>query len=435
MAKRDLSGVGLGLLNRMAQSSLMQRAGFRKVVERALYSGSRSGFRLAGNAARQFKAAGRLMQPQRLASASTPPLFDLTPTDEQQMMRDAVQAFALAELRSVASAADEALAAPPEVLAAADDLGIRLLSLPESLGGAGHLRSTITQTLVAESMAQGDLSLAVACLAPIAVLTALVEWGDAEQQDTYLPAFAGDHSPVAALAILEPEVAFDPFRPHTAARRQGESYVLNGEKSLVARAAEAELFVIAADLEGEGGRLFIVEGGSAGLQVHAEPAMGLRSASTARVQMQNVLVPASALLGSVTDYQACVRRARLAWCALSCGTARAVQSFVTPYVNERQAFGEPISHRQSVAFAVANMAIEHEGMWLATLRAASRIERGEDAAREVALARRLCMDKGVQVGSDGVQLLGGHGFTKEYPVERWYRDLRAVGVMEGVVLV
>ena len=106
-----------------------------------------------------------------------------------------------------------------------------------------------------------------------------------------------------------------------------------------------------------------------------------------------------------------------------------------PYVNERHAFGEPISHRQAVAFAVADIATELEGMRLLCLRAAARADAGMEFAREVALARELCAARGRQIGSDGVQLLGGHGYVCEQPVERWYRDLSAVGVMEGAVLV
>ena len=130
-----------------------------------------------------------------------------------------------------------------------------------------------------------------------------------------------------------------------------------------------------------------------------------------------------------------MRLARLGWSALAVGTGQAVLDYVIPYVNERQAFGEPISHRQAVAFMVANIAIELEGARLLDLRAAARAEQGRSFAREAALARRLTAENGMQIGSDGVQLLGGHGFVKEHPVERWYRDLRAVGVMEGVVLV
>jgi alkylation response protein AidB-like acyl-CoA dehydrogenase len=109
--------------------------------------------------------------------------------------------------------------------------------------------------------------------------------------------------------------------------------------------------------------------------------------------------------------------------------------YVTPYVNEREAFGEPISHRQGVAFKVADMATELAGMRLVTYRAAGRAEQGRSFAREVGLARKLCTDKGMAIGSDGVQLLGGHGYVADHPVERWYRDLRAIGVAEGIVLV
>jgi alkylation response protein AidB-like acyl-CoA dehydrogenase len=120
---------------------------------------------------------------------------------------------------------------------------------------------------------------------------------------------------------------------------------------------------------------------------------------------------------------------------MSIGTARAMLDHVIPYVNERTAFGEPISHRQAVAFTVSDIATELEGMRLLTLRAAARADAGEPFAREVAVARSLCATKGRQIGSDGVQLLGGHGYVCEHPVERWYRDLAGVGVMEGALLV
>ena len=127
-----------------------------------------------------------------------------------------------------------------------------------------------------------------------------------------------------------------------------------------------------------------------------------------------------------------MRLSRLAWCALAVGTGQAVLDYVTPYVNEREAFGEPISHRQSVAFMVADIAIELQAMRLVTYKAASarRRRQGLLAARSRWPAS-CAPSKGMQIGLDGVQLLGGHGFVKEHPVERWYRDLRAIGVMEG----
>ncbi|HWB68390.1 MAG TPA: acyl-CoA dehydrogenase family protein, partial [Solirubrobacterales bacterium] len=207
--------------------------------------------------------------------------------------------------------------------------------------------------------------------------------------------------------------------------------------SLVARASQCELFVVAAEADGIGPALFVIESGAKGLEVEPEPAMGLRPAATGRLLLNGVRLPAAAILGEgrPEDYVECVNRARVAWCGLAVGAAQAVLDYVIPYVNDRQAFGEPISNRQGVAFAVSDIGIESDGMRLVTYRAASRADRGEDFAREAGIARRLCATKGMQIGSQGVQLLGGHGFVKEHPVERWYRDLRAAGVMEGALLV
>jgi alkylation response protein AidB-like acyl-CoA dehydrogenase len=204
----------------------------------------------------------------------------------------------------------------------------------------------------------------------------------------------------------------------------------------VARGDTAELFVIGAELDGKP-VLFLVESSTEGLAIEGDPAMGVRAASMTKLVLDDVKVPADAVLGETdgSTYTECVRLSRLAWCALAVGTAQAVLDYVTPYVKERNAFGEPIAHRQSVAFMVANIAIELQGMRLLTYRAASRAAAGKDFSREVALARKACTDKGMQIGLDGVQLLGGHGFVKEHPVERWYRDLRSIGIMEGTVLV
>lgn len=166
--------------------------------------------------------------------------------------------------------------------------------------------------------------------------------------------------------------------------------------------------------------------------------MGIRGAALGRLNLNNVAVPAAGLLGEdaagESDYSEAVALARLGWASLAVGTGQAVLDYVIPYVKQREAFGEPIARRQAVAFMCANIAIELDGLRLVTLRGASRAEQGLPFIREAALARKLATDKGMQIGLDGVQLLGGHGFTKEHPVERWYRNLRAIGVAEGVVV-
>ncbi|MCW2658264.1 MAG: butyryl-CoA dehydrogenase [Jatrophihabitans sp.] len=434
---RDAMGVGLAALNRLAGVAVIDKLKLRGPIETAVFKGSRVGFRSVGVANRRFAAVQKRGKPERQHTSGDRGLFDLTPTDEQKMIVDATREFAAEKLRPAAAEADTECSAPDTVLKqSVAELGVTLLGVPEALGGMGAERSATTSVLVAEALAHGDMGLAVASLAPAGVSNALALWGDETQQATYLPSFVGDDVPAAALAVLEPLPLFDPFVLKTTATRSGKGFSLNGIKSLVPRAATAELFIVAAELDGAPA-LFIVESGTSGVLIEAEPAMGLRAAATGRLVLEDVSLPATALLGGAAAevYADCIRLGRIGWAALALGTGRAVLDYVIPYVNQRQAFGEPISNRQAVAFMVADMGIELEGARLVTLRAASRADQGQSFAREAGLARRLTAEYGMQIGSNGVQLLGGHGYVKEHPVERWYRDLRAAGVMEGVVLV
>ena len=434
---RDPIGFAVAALSRMAQSGLLDRVGLRKQAEQAVYTVTRGGFRTATAAGRAFTRAGSSRRAGIRVHAATPPgVFDLTPTEDEQLLVDVVTEYAEEVLRPAAAQADADCAAPEAVLKAGTDIGLSILGVPESLGGISEERSAMAGTLVAEALAHGDLGLAVAALSPGAVATAIGLWGTEQQQATYLPAFTGADVPAAALALNEPTVLFDVLEPATTAVRHGDQLVLDGVKSLVPRGAEAELFIVGASLDGQP-VLVLVESGAEGLTVEGDPAMGVRASSATRLSLRGVRVPADALLGEGdgSTYLECVQLSRLAWCALAVGTAQAVLDYVTPYVKEREAFGEPIAHRQSVAFMVADIAIELQAMRLVTYKAASRAAAGKDFSREVALARTLCADKGMQIGLDGVQLLGGHGYVKEHPVERWYRDLRAIAVMEGSVLV
>ncbi|HEY5941381.1 MAG TPA: acyl-CoA dehydrogenase family protein [Solirubrobacterales bacterium] len=436
MAERGM-GFGLRALNRLAGSDLLDRIRLRKQVEKALFQGTKNGFKGATAAGRSFQAAQRLGKPARQKKGKSKGLFDLAPDDEQQMFQEAGRSFAADLIRPAALKADEDRETPKEILDQANELGVNMLGVPEELGGVMTEQAAVTSVLIGEALAHGDMGIAYAALAPGAAATAIGLWGDADQEATYLPAFTGENIPAAALAILEPRPLFDPFELETTAKKKGDEWVLSGTKSLIARPAECELFVIAADAQDIGPALFVVESGAKGLSIEDEPAMGLRPAATGRLLIDKVKLPGGALLGEgkAKDYAACVNRSRIAWCGLASGTAQAVLDYVIPYVNDRQAFGEPISNRQGVAFAVSDIGIESNAMRLATYRAASRADRGESFDREAAIARKLCTTKGMQIGSDGVQLLGGHGFVKEHPVERWYRDLRAAGVMEGALLV
>ncbi|QDQ98154.1 acyl-CoA dehydrogenase family protein [Tomitella fengzijianii] len=439
--KRDVIGTAMRVLTSITGSTLADKYGIRETVDRVAYEGTKTGFRTLGAANRVFDKVPGGGKPARLKSAK-PGGFDVTPTDEQQMIVDTVKDFAAEILRPAAADADASAAAPADLLGRAAELGVTMINIPDSLEGAAEERGAVTNALVAEALAHGDMGLALPVLAPSGVAVALTQWGTDEQQQTYLPAFAGEQVPAAAVVVAEPRPLFNPFALQTKAVRTADGYTLDGVKSMVPAAGAAELFVIAAELDGKPA-FFLVESDSSGLVVEADPSMGLRAAGLGRLILENVTLPRESLLGGpdtdpaarAQEYSDAIALARLGWSSLTVGAGQAVLDYVTPYVNEREAFGEPVSHRQAVAFMVADIAIELEGLRLVTYRGASRADQGLAFNREAALARKLAADKGMRIGLDGVQLLGGHGYTKEHPVERWYRDLRAVGIGEGVVLI
>ncbi len=434
-------GAPLRWLTRLSGSDVAHRLRLHEPAQWLLYRGAKQGLRAATTAASVFSAGkAKLGAPARLDTPTKPTRFDLTMTDDQKMVRDTMRRFADEGLRPAAEAADETARPPAELLAQSHELGITLMAIPEALGGVAEHRSPMSNALVTEELARGDMGLALAILAPHAVATALVDWGSAAQQSRYLPAFTGDEFVPAAMALLEPHPMFDPAALRTGATRAEDGgWILHGEKTMVPLGESAELLLVAANILGDGPRLLLVERGAKGMSVRPDPTMGLRSAELCRVTFDGVHVPADALLGEPGrdgfDADALIDRARTAWGAMAVGGCQAVLDYVKEYVNDRQAFGEPISNRQSVAFLVADMAIELEGMRLMMYQAASRAEQGKPIRRESFLLRTQCADKAMTIGSDGVQLLGGHGFVKDHPVERWYRHLRGVGVCEGGLLI
>lgn len=431
--KRGPLDVGMGLLTPLLGSEFLDRHNLREPLNKVLKFGVQKGFAAAATTTRQFKKVQGLGKPATRLEPSKADYFDLTPDDDQRMIVETVTEFAAEILRPAAREADDNATYPKDMIAKAAELGVTAIKVPEDFDGIAEGRSTVTNALVAEALAYGDMGLALPILAPGGVASALTHWGTADQQATYLKEFAGESVPQSCVAIAEPHALFDPTALKTTAVRTPSGYRIDGVKSLVPAAADAELFVVAAQLNGRPA-MFIVEADSPGITVTEDRSMGIRAAALGRVEFAKVSVPEDAKLGEDGDYSEAIALARLGWAALAVGTCHAVMDYVIPYVKEREAFGEPVARRQAVAFMCADMAIEFDGLRLVTWRGASRADQGLPFAREAALARKLAADKGMRIGLDGVQLLGGHGYTKEHPVERWYRDLRAIGVAEGVVV-
>lgn len=361
-------------------------------------------------------------------------LFDLTLTEEQRITRESMQRFAESELRTISREADEAGATPAGLLDKIAGLGLSLMSIPEEYGGAGMPRSPISNVLNAEDLGKGDMSLALAALTPLAFINTVLDNGTEAQKEKYLTPLADENFKAATIALMEPRATFEPSAPHTTATKSGNTYILNGIKSNVILASDAEFILVIAQEEGGNVEGYIVEKGASGLSIEKKKNMGLRPIETSTVTLVNVAVDASAKLGEGNqslDLDRLIALSRLGVCALALGTCEAVLEYTVQYANERIAFGEPIAYRQSVAFMIANIAIELDAMRLMVWKAASKAEQGKNFLRDAYLAYVLCSDKSMEIGNNGVQVLGGHGFTREHPVELWYRNLRAVAILEG----
>lgn len=426
---KDIQGVGLGLASRFAGSDFAQKYGLGKAAEKFAYVSTREGFKLAGRIAQ--KRDQKPADVKLLTDARPKPLFDLSLSEEQEMIRDSVQAYASEVIRGLAHDADEHSALPENYLEDCSALGLNLFAVPESLGGAASTYSPTTSAIIAEEFAQGDFTLAFATLAPVAVANALVKWGTKDQQKRWLPLWAADKPVRAAIAVQEPHPLFDANKLDCTATAKKGGFELNGIKTLVPLGGKVDVYLVAALHKGKN-QLFIVPGSAAGLSFKQAPSMGVRAAETGTLTLKNVQVGGDALLGGKGsdnrfNYQDFIDLGQLHWCALAIGTCKAALEYSITYANERIAFGEPISHRQSVAFMIADMGIEIEAMRLMTWRAAALAEQGKPFHREAYLAHLLCSDKAMKIGTDAVQILGGHGFTKEHPAERWYRDLRILG--------
>jgi len=362
-------------------------------------------------------------------------VISFEPTEEQQIARDAMHEFAAAALRPVARECDESASLPENVLEPMHQLGLGSTQLPAEHGGGGEARSPITNALVLEELAWGDAGLALAAVAPAAFAFAVADFGTDEQKRALLPLFCGARFHAASLAVIEPGPASDAALPRTLAEPKGAGFVLSGSKRFVPLADRASHFLVIARNNG-GQDAFVVPRDAAGLRIGQPDAkLGLRALPTASLELERVELPASARLGGARgcDVRRILDSSRAAIAAALVGLARGVLDYAVPYAKEREAFGQAIARKQAIAFRLADMHIEVESMrWLAW-KAASRLERGLSATRAAHHAHAYAAEQAMWIADEGVQVLGGHGFIREHPVEMWYRNARTLSVLEGTL--
>lgn len=356
---------------------------------------------------------------------------------QQKMLKDEVTRVAKDLVAADAQDMDEAGEVPPAVLEKIWELGLSISAVPEAHGGFGLEASPIENALAMEALACGDVSVAIAALLPSLFIVPVLTMGSPAQQEKFLPLACTQKYPGVTLAFNEPAIDFDPNRLQTTAVRENGAYVLNGRKCMVPHAAGAGHILVAAALEGEN-RFFVVEKDADGLSVgEREKHMGLHALNTAPVVLDSVRVAGENCLApnEQTDSAAILARSRTAMAAMAAGLCQAAYDFAREYAKTRHQFGEPIASRQSIAFMIAEMAYETDALRFMTWKAASRLEAGRNATREAYLAKLYADEMCMKISDAAVQVLGGHGYIRDYPVERYYRNAKGIGNFEALAIV
>jgi alkylation response protein AidB-like acyl-CoA dehydrogenase len=359
--------------------------------------------------------------------------FDLT--SEQTMLVETVHRFAAQRLRPENRAAEAARTVPPNVVQMGWDLGLLPASLDAEYGGFGDY-SLLTSALYLEELGWGDVGMALHLLTPNLVAIPIALFGTNEQKAQYLPHFCAGRFPKATAALIEPVYQFDPAELATTAVKDGDAYVIDGVKTFVPLAREAELFLVYAR-EGELTQAYLAPSDTPGIRID-EPVsmMGAQALQTYTVTFDQVRVPRSARLGGLKGIrlERLLTVSRIALAALAVGQARAAYEYALHYAKERQAFGEPIAHRQSIAFLLANMRIELEAARLMCWEAAYQFDSREDATRAAILAKHYAANMVLEVTDNAVQVLGGHGYVRDHPVELWLRNGRGFAAWDGLLM-
>ncbi len=348
-------------------------------------------------------------------------------------MRELAHEFAANELRPIAAEWDERDDFPRDLLAKAARLGLTSCSIPREHGGAEV--DAVTGALVAEELSWGCAGLAATINATLFPVRPIVGFGTEKQQARYLPWLASENGCLAAIAFTEPHAGSDVNALRADARREGDFWVLSGEKCYVTNGGIAELTIVFARSE-SGISAFLLEAGDPGVTAgRKERKLGLRASYTGSIVLEDARIPADRLLGEDGEGLAVAmdffRHSRPLVAAGAVGVARAAFEYAAEYAREREAFGKPILARQGVSFKLADMAMEIEAARLLVWRACAAIDAGEDAGLLGSYAKAFAADTAMRVTTEAVQVLGGAGVMLDHPVEKWLRDAKVFQIVEG----
>jgi alkylation response protein AidB-like acyl-CoA dehydrogenase len=362
--------------------------------------------------------------------------FELT--EEQQFIQQTVRDFAENEIAPRSAEIDRTGEFPHDIFRKMTGLGLLGLPFPEELGGAGA--DAISMALATEEIARGDGSTALAYLAHIGLgSTPIYLFGTEEQKQKFLvPAVQGEY--LAAFGLTEPQAGSDAGATRTTAVLDGDEWVINGEKMWITNAPIAGHVIVAALTDRERGRkgisMIIVPRDTPGMTFGKhEHKMGLRGSMSTAVFLNDVRVPKENLLGTLnkgySQFLQVLDGGRITIGAMAIGLAQAAYESALKYAAERESFGKPIGAYQSVANMIADMAVGLEASRLLVYKAAWLKDQGKPFTKEAAIGKLYATEVSEKICRDAIQVLGGYGYSSEFPVERLYRDTRLLTIGEG----
>jgi len=360
-----------------------------------------------------------------------------TLSEEEGMFREAVRDFAESEIAPRVTAMDRAQALDPDILPQLFELGLMGIEIPDELGGTGS--TFFTSILVVEELSRVDPSVAVVVdVQNTLCINAFLRWGSESLNERYLPRLAGDT--VGAYALSEAGSGSDAFALACRATADGTDWILNGQKLWITSGKEAGVFIVFANVDPDAGykgiTAFVVEKGTDGFTVgKKEDKLGIRASSTTELIFEDVRVPGQNVLGEVgKGYKVAIEtlnEGRIGIGAQMVGLAQGALDHTVKYVQERVQFGRTIGTFQGVQFQIAQMAMEVEAARLMVYNAARLKDEGKDFVHQAAMAKLFSSQVAQRVASTAVDLFGGYGFTREYPVEKLYRDAKIGSIYEG----
>jgi len=364
--------------------------------------------------------------------------MDLRLTEEQEMIRKMARNFAQKEVAPLAAELDEKGIVPMENIRKMGELGFLGLTAPEEYGGCGA--DTVSYVLALEEISKACASTAVVMAVQNSLINYTLEkFGTEEQKRRYLVPLAKGEK-IGAFALTEPEAGSDAAAQRTSAVRDGNHYVINGTKHFITNGGFADVVILFAMTDKSKGHrgisAFLVEKGTPGFLVGKEEnKMGIRGTNTSELIFQDCRVPVENRLGDegmgFKIAMVALDAGRIGIGAQAVGIAQAAYEAALKYAKERQQFGQPIAHFQAIQWMLADMATRIEAARLLTLKAALKKDAGERFTKEAAMAKLFASETASWVTDLAIQIHGGYGYMKEYPVERYYRDARITRIYEG----